>query len=197
MKNRAAFEIQLASILEALTKAAMTEISKLVEDGAVALRLEVSQSHKEIDCLRRKLQQVENERRTTQETTTRESRSVGVQIVNQCDAAGGAVQGGAGAPFVEQLNEKRCKTETNGTKADFGFAVKEEQEDEHVAQILHQTESEHEQCSQSQPIFSPIQHTPATMEMCGSTLSTLGKDSHVVGDVKEEAAAVALVKRSG
>ncbi|KAJ8272801.1 hypothetical protein GJAV_G00093600 [Gymnothorax javanicus] len=46
-----------------------------------------------------------------------------------------------------------------------------------------------EQCSESQTIFSPIQHIPATVEMSGSTQSSLGKHQHIAdgGVVKEEA----------
>ncbi|KAJ8272810.1 hypothetical protein GJAV_G00093690 [Gymnothorax javanicus] len=160
MKNREAFQTQLASILETLAKAAVTEITKLVEDRSVVLRLEVSKSHKEIDCLRRKLQLTESRLRTTQEAATRESHSVGVQFENLIEAAtrencfigdqaedpfeeGGAVKCGTDAPFAEQINQKNCKAQTRDTRPDFGFALKEEQEGERVARLLHRTESEH------------------------------------------------------
>ncbi|KAJ8272811.1 hypothetical protein GJAV_G00093700 [Gymnothorax javanicus] len=143
MKKRVAFNTQLASIMEALAKAAVTEIRKIVEDDSVLLRLEVSRSHKEIDRLRRRLTEVESELRTALEAATRESRSVGVQVVDQFETARGAVMGGMDAPFVEQLSEKKCKAQTQDTRHDFGFAVKKEQEEESVDQILHQTESEH------------------------------------------------------
>uniref|UniRef100_A0A0E9QHY4 Uncharacterized protein n=1 Tax=Anguilla anguilla TaxID=7936 RepID=A0A0E9QHY4_ANGAN len=48
MKNCVAFQKQIASIMEVLAKAAVAEISKLVEDGSVVLHLEVSRSHKEL-----------------------------------------------------------------------------------------------------------------------------------------------------
>ncbi|KAJ8272814.1 hypothetical protein GJAV_G00093730 [Gymnothorax javanicus] len=205
MKNRVVFQTQLASIMEALAKAAVAEISKLVENDSVVLRLEVSRSHEEIDCLRRKLLRVESELRTAQEAATRESRSVGVQVEDHFEAARGAVQGGADAPFKEPVNKKKCKRQTHNTshkeinrlrsklqqvesdlrtaqeartgesrsvgvqvadqfeaaggaveqlieqnceaqacdsRPEFGYTVKEEQEEERVAQILHQTESE-------------------------------------------------------
>ncbi|KAJ8272808.1 hypothetical protein GJAV_G00093670 [Gymnothorax javanicus] len=138
-------ETQLASIMEALAKAAVTEIRKLVEDGSVELRLEVSRSHKEINRLMSKLQQVEGELRKAQEAATREIRSVGVQAEEQFKGAAGgtgAVKCGTDA-FVEQLDEKKCKAQTCNRRPGFGYVVKEEeQEEEHEAPILHQTESE-------------------------------------------------------
>ncbi|KAJ8272807.1 hypothetical protein GJAV_G00093660 [Gymnothorax javanicus] len=231
MKNSVAFQTRIASIMEALAKAAVAEISKLVEDGSVVLRSEVSRSHEEIDRLRWKLQQVESDLRTAQEAATRECRSVGLQVEDPLDAVGGSFKGGAEAAIVEPLDERKCKAQTHDTRPDFGFAVKEEQEGELVAQILHQAESEHnsgrlnnmgsefvmlerenqlwrsftqgdsdlsdnldcsitvEQCSQSQSVVSPAQHTPGTMDMFGGSLSSLVKDDYVAygGVVKEEA----------
>ncbi|KAJ8272668.1 hypothetical protein GJAV_G00092000 [Gymnothorax javanicus] len=230
MKNRIAFQTQFASILEVLAQAAVAEISKIVEDGTGELYLEVSRSQKEIDGLRSKLRQAESELKTVRETATRESRSVGVQVEVQFGAAGGADNGDADVPLVEHFSKKKCEIQTCDTGLDFGFAVKEEQEEECVVQILHPAESEHiaerlndvgpeyvmfegdhqlwssftqegsdetddpvsnatERCSRSQTIPSPIQHTAATMEMSGSTLSSLEKDDHVIdgGVMKEEA----------
>ncbi|XP_035286199.1 zinc finger protein 23-like [Anguilla anguilla] len=238
MKNCVAFQTQLASIMEVLAKAAVAEISKLVEDGSVVLHLEVSRSHKEIDSLRRKLQQVESELRTAREAAARENRSIGVQVENLFGGAeGGALEGGADAgerpPVDQRLKEKKCNAQTHNTKPGFGFMVKAEQEEEHeIAQRLNKTGCEHsagrlsslgseyvmyerdnqmwtsftqgdsdidsddpvcsdttEQCSQSLLAHSPLQHVPATMEVSGSTLSSLGKDVHAVDGVlvKEEA----------
>ncbi|KAJ8272813.1 hypothetical protein GJAV_G00093720 [Gymnothorax javanicus] len=133
MKTRAAFQTQLATIMETLTKAAVTEINKLVEDGSVVLRLEVFRSNKEMNRLRSKLQHVESELRTAQEARTRESRSIGVQVADQFEAAGGA---------VKQLMEQNGEAQACDSRPEFGYTVKEEQEEERVAQILHQTESE-------------------------------------------------------
>uniref|UniRef100_A0A0E9S0C9 Uncharacterized protein n=1 Tax=Anguilla anguilla TaxID=7936 RepID=A0A0E9S0C9_ANGAN len=77
--------------MEVLAKAAVAEISKLVEDGSVVLHLEVSRSHKEIDSLRRKLQQVESELRTAREAAARESRSIGVQVEDKFGGAEGGM----------------------------------------------------------------------------------------------------------
>ncbi|KAG7458523.1 hypothetical protein MATL_G00221170 [Megalops atlanticus] len=52
-------EGEIASIMEVLANAAVAEICKLVEDGYAVLRLEISQSQKEKEALRRKLQMLE------------------------------------------------------------------------------------------------------------------------------------------
>ncbi|KAJ8272800.1 hypothetical protein GJAV_G00093590 [Gymnothorax javanicus] len=145
MRNRAAFQTQLALIMEALAKAAVAEISKLVEDGTCVLRLEVSRSHKEIDGLRRKLQQVERELRTARDAAKRDSRSAEVQDEDEFGAARGADKGGTDVAFVEHLSERKGKAQIRDRRPIFRFTVKEEHErdEESVAQILHQAESEH------------------------------------------------------
>ena len=59
MTTYSAFHSQLASIMEALAKAAVAEICELVEDSYAVLQLELSRSHKENEALRRKLELVE------------------------------------------------------------------------------------------------------------------------------------------
>ncbi|XP_064193697.1 uncharacterized protein LOC135255873 isoform X2 [Anguilla rostrata] len=57
-------ETQLASILEVLAKTAVAEITKLVDDGSSALRLEMCRSQRENEALKRKLLLMERELRT-------------------------------------------------------------------------------------------------------------------------------------
>ncbi|XP_061110912.1 zinc finger protein 271-like [Conger conger] len=237
MKNCVPFQTQLASIMEVLAKAAVAEISKLVEDGSVVLRLEVSRSHKEIDSLRRKLQQVEGELRSTQEAAAREIRSIGVQVEDQFGRAGvfptGAVLGGDGGGKQCLFGQKHFEEESDAQARPLsGFTVKAEQEEEHVARRLNQTGCEPsagrlnnlgseyvmyerdsqlwtsftqedsdvetddpvcsnatEHFSQNLSIHTQLQHAPATMEVSGNTLPSLGKDVHIVEAVlvKEEA----------
>ncbi|CAL8270801.1 unnamed protein product [Gadus morhua 'NCC'] len=54
-KTSDSFHVQLASIVEVLANTAVAEICKLVDDGYAMLHLEISQSQREIDNLRRKL----------------------------------------------------------------------------------------------------------------------------------------------
>ncbi|KAJ8272806.1 hypothetical protein GJAV_G00093650 [Gymnothorax javanicus] len=137
------FQTQVASVMEVLTKAAVSEISKIFDDGTVVLRLEVSRSQKEIDGLRRKLQHVESELRTVREAAGREHRSVGVHVTDQLGGSGGGAEGGADAGerrhFQERLEEKKCDSKTLDIRPVLGFSVKAEQEEEHIAQRLCET----------------------------------------------------------
>nr|XP_023646888.1 endothelial zinc finger protein induced by tumor necrosis factor alpha-like [Paramormyrops kingsleyae] len=64
MANSAAFQTQLAAIMDILAKAAVAEIGKLVDDSYAVLRLEVSRSQSENEALRRKLLLMESELRS-------------------------------------------------------------------------------------------------------------------------------------
>ncbi|KAK5860353.1 hypothetical protein PBY51_021838 [Eleginops maclovinus] len=54
------FQTQLSSIMEVLVKAAVTEISKLVDDKCAFLHLEISRKQNENELLKRKLLMMEN-----------------------------------------------------------------------------------------------------------------------------------------
>lgn len=60
MTTYSAFHSQLTSIMEALTRAAVTEICELMDDSYAVLQLELSRSHQENEALRRKLELIEN-----------------------------------------------------------------------------------------------------------------------------------------
>ncbi|XP_070829874.1 uncharacterized protein [Chaetodon trifascialis] len=59
------FHSQLLSVMEVLAKAAVAEINRRVDDSCAVLRLEVSQSRRDIDLLRRKCEVMEAELRRT------------------------------------------------------------------------------------------------------------------------------------
>lgn len=59
MSPAAAFHAQLASIMEVLANTAVAEICELVDSGYSLLQLEISQSRKENEVLRRKLRLME------------------------------------------------------------------------------------------------------------------------------------------
>ncbi|XP_064202125.1 zinc finger protein 484-like [Anguilla rostrata] len=61
MSNFVTFQTQLVSIMEILAKAAVAEINHRVEDSCAVFRLEISQSQKEIETLKHKLQVLERE----------------------------------------------------------------------------------------------------------------------------------------
>ena len=54
------FQTQLSSIMEVLVKAAVTEISKLVDDKCAFLHLEISRKQSENEMLKRKLLMMES-----------------------------------------------------------------------------------------------------------------------------------------
>ncbi|XP_024247023.1 zinc finger protein 436-like [Oncorhynchus tshawytscha] len=59
------FQAQLVSIMEVLAKAAVAEINKRVDDSCAVIRLEVTQSQRDIDGLKRKCQMMEGELKKT------------------------------------------------------------------------------------------------------------------------------------
>ncbi|XP_061110909.1 zinc finger protein 543-like isoform X1 [Conger conger] len=61
MSNFVTFQTQLVSIMEILAKAAVTEINRRVDDSCAVFRLEISQSQREIETLKHKLQVLERE----------------------------------------------------------------------------------------------------------------------------------------
>ncbi|XP_038860127.1 zinc finger protein 333-like [Salvelinus namaycush] len=59
------FQAQLVSILEVLAKAAVAEINNRVDDSCAVIRLEMTQSQRDIDVLKRKCQMMESELKKT------------------------------------------------------------------------------------------------------------------------------------
>ena len=57
------FQSQLLSVMEVLAKAAVAEITRRVDDSCAVLRLEVSQSRRDIELLKRKSEVMEAELR--------------------------------------------------------------------------------------------------------------------------------------
>lgn len=59
MANILTFQTQIASVMEVLANAAVAEICKLVEDSYAELHLEISQTKKENNLLKKKLKTIE------------------------------------------------------------------------------------------------------------------------------------------
>ncbi|XP_044076678.1 zinc finger protein 135-like [Siniperca chuatsi] len=70
MLSSVALRAQIASIIDALSKAAVAEIGKVVEDGMVVLRLEMCQRENEIKKLKSNIEVLHNELRSAQERVT-------------------------------------------------------------------------------------------------------------------------------
>ncbi|KAK2868393.1 hypothetical protein Q7C36_000264 [Tachysurus vachellii] len=75
MSSGVALQKQIASIMDELAKAAVAEISKVVDDGVVMLRLEICEREHEIDSLKRNLQMVSEELRETRRALVRQCAS--------------------------------------------------------------------------------------------------------------------------
>lgn len=67
------FHSQLLSVMEVLAKAAVAEINRRVDDSCAVLRLEVSQSRRDIDLLQRKCEAMEAELRRSRMRARRKS----------------------------------------------------------------------------------------------------------------------------
>ncbi|XP_033181523.1 zinc finger protein 236-like [Mastacembelus armatus] len=70
MLSSVALRAQITSIIDALSKAAVAEIAKVVEDGMVVLRLEMCQRENEIKTLRSNVEFLHNELRAAQDKVT-------------------------------------------------------------------------------------------------------------------------------
>ncbi|CAB1326487.1 unnamed protein product [Coregonus sp. 'balchen'] len=66
MMASCSFQSQLVSIMEVLAKAAVAEINKRVDDSCAIIRLEMTQSQRDIDVLKRKCRMMESELKKTQ-----------------------------------------------------------------------------------------------------------------------------------
>ncbi|KAK6310912.1 hypothetical protein J4Q44_G00189670 [Coregonus suidteri] len=134
---------QMAAIMDVLTKAAVAEITKLVDEGTVVLRLEMCRKENEIEGLQNSLQLMERELRKAQ-------REAAAQVINDRQHAGG-IQVGSGTPQkddeedqkaqatpvedpVEGCNEQQRSGHLEEARDGLEFLLKAEQVEEHVAQ---------------------------------------------------------------
>ncbi|XP_041698736.1 zinc finger protein 16 [Coregonus clupeaformis] len=137
------FSTQMAAIMDVLTKAAVAEITKLVDEGTVVLRLEMCRKENEIEGLQNSLQLMERELRKAQ-------REAAAQVINDRQHAGG-IQVGSGTPQkddeedqkaqatpvedpVEGCNEQQRSGHLEEARDGLEFLLKAEQVEEHVAQ---------------------------------------------------------------
>lgn len=90
MSNTVSFSTQIAAIMDVLSKAAVAEITKLVDEGTVVLRLEMCQKENEIEGLQNSLQLMERELRKAQ-------REAATRVTDDRQHAEG-IQVGSGTP---------------------------------------------------------------------------------------------------
>ncbi|XP_066508336.1 zinc finger protein ZFP2-like [Hoplias malabaricus] len=130
MPNSVTLQKQIASIMDVLAKAAVAEISKVVDDGVVMLRLEICERENEIDSLKRNLQLVSNELRATRRALVREcvsGRSKQVEEFIDKDKRQTEVESGN-----ESLKD-------HGEMVNTGVTVKIEQVDDEEEPMLQET----------------------------------------------------------
>ncbi|CAJ1072870.1 zinc finger protein 583-like [Xyrichtys novacula] len=135
MSFPSAFGTQIAAIMDVLANAAVAEITKLVEDGAVVLRLEICRRDSEIEELKRSLERMEAELcktresvkiRATEEKQQQTDRAVQVLLEDDQETFAAYMEPEAADP----LHEPRGDEESHDIKA----AVKQEPAAELAAQ---------------------------------------------------------------
>ena len=127
MASCASFQVNLASIMDVLTKTAVAEIAKLVEDGSAALRREMCRSQIENEALKTKLLLMEGEPRAVRgyrEKTLGNSLNLSFEV-QVCDIAEAAGKGSAVA--IERVFDDELST--GSAKDDENFPVEKKKRD--------------------------------------------------------------------
>ena len=94
MFTSVALRAQLASIIDVLSKAAVAEISKVVEDDMVVVRLEMCQRENEIKKLKSNIQVLHSELRTLQGSVTQRHDTLQGSVTLRPDTLRGDTQRG-------------------------------------------------------------------------------------------------------
>ncbi|XP_041698767.2 zinc finger protein 160 isoform X2 [Coregonus clupeaformis] len=143
MSNTVSFSTQIAAIMDVLAKAAVAEITKLVDEGTVVLRLEMCRKENEIEGLQNSVQLMERELRKAQrEVATRvanyrqhaEGIQVGSGTLQKGDDKNQQAQAMPVEDPVESFNELQRFGHLEEARGGMEFLVKAEQVEEHVAQ---------------------------------------------------------------
>ncbi|KAL0966291.1 hypothetical protein UPYG_G00293450 [Umbra pygmaea] len=139
MSNTVSFSTQIAAIMDVLAKAAVAEITKLIDEGTVVLRLEMCRKENEIEGLQNSLQLMERELRKAQ-------REVAARVRNDRQRSEGTVVGSMSPRKGNEGDQKDQATPTeiserfndlqqSGHLEETGgleFLVKAERVEEHV-----------------------------------------------------------------
>ncbi|XP_035275928.1 zinc finger protein 696-like isoform X1 [Anguilla anguilla] len=115
MATCASFQVQMASIMEVLTKTALAEICKLVDDASASLRLEMCRSQRENEALKCKLLVMEGELRAArgcEEGTPDSSLNIAseVKVCDEFREAQNCTVAGEGNVAVERVFDARLST---------------------------------------------------------------------------------------
>lgn len=123
MSFPSSFGPRVAAVMDRLAKAAVAEITKLMEDGTVVLRLEMRRRDSEIQELKRSLKLMEVALCKAQEAAT----SRATEVTQEQTAAGNQVpQQGETAPTSVSVENRYTKLESKTLKFRFCFLIHNE-----------------------------------------------------------------------
>ncbi|CAM4479709.1 unnamed protein product [Leuciscus chuanchicus] len=143
MANILTFQTQIASVMEVLANAAVAEICKLVEDSYAELHLEISQTKKENNLLKKKLKTIEirdsfyrrahklmNESTAMTRTSVHEKVSgrISVKVASVCNNVGSDEKGSSVHRGNSLLQPERLDQSVGSDEPDV-FIIKEERPD--------------------------------------------------------------------
>ncbi|XP_051747722.1 zinc finger protein 181 isoform X2 [Ctenopharyngodon idella] len=144
MANFVTFQTQIASVMEVLANAAVAEICKLVEDSYAELQLEISQTKKENNHLKKKLKTIEirdsfyrrahklmNESTAITRTSVHEKvpGRISVKVASLCDNDGSDEDGSVHCDNVSLLQPERLDQSVGGGDEPDVLIIKEERPD--------------------------------------------------------------------
>ncbi|XP_048052553.1 zinc finger protein 264 isoform X1 [Megalobrama amblycephala] len=144
MANFVTFQTQIASVMEVLANAAVAEICKLVEDSYAELQLEISQTKKENNHLKKKLKTIEirdsfyrrahklmNESTAITRTSVHEKAPgrISVKVASLCDNDGSDEDGSVHCDNVSLLQPERLDQSVGGSDEPDVLIIKEERPD--------------------------------------------------------------------
>ncbi|CAB1326731.1 unnamed protein product, partial [Coregonus sp. 'balchen'] len=123
MFSSVSLRAQIASIIEVLSKTAVAEISKVVDDGIVVLRVEMCQRENEINVLKKTVQQLDSELRRARGIQARKRIHHGRSV-----AAGnlGRGPGKSGTTCVGRTSLEKLQPEEYGNEKDEGVRPADE-----------------------------------------------------------------------
>ncbi|XP_041698422.2 zinc finger protein 420 isoform X1 [Coregonus clupeaformis] len=114
---------QIASIIEVLSKTAVAEISKVVDDGIVVLRVEMCQRENEINVLKKTVQQLDSELRRARGIQARKRIHHGRSVAAENLGRG---PGKSGTTCVGRTSLEKLQPEEYGNEKDEGVRPADE-----------------------------------------------------------------------
>ncbi|XP_052331998.1 zinc finger E-box-binding homeobox 1-like [Oncorhynchus keta] len=124
MLSSVSLRAQIASIIEVLSKAAVSEISKVVDDGIVVLRVEMCRRENEINVLKNNVQQLDSELRRARGIQPRKRIHHGQSVA--AENLGRKGPGKNGTTCVRRTSVEKLQPEGDGNGKDEGVGPADE-----------------------------------------------------------------------